>query len=175
VNEFVEQCRREWRRLRVPRDIANDMATELAADLEQAEAEGVPPEELLGRAAGDPRSFASAWAEERGAGRRLPPPSRRASVFAAFVVFVALAIGGTALTLFGSPSRSVIAAGPALWIRPPTATTVTLIRAPALAEMPSNDDTRTLGKVFLIVGLAGTAALSLPFLWRRSVSPYGLR
>jgi len=40
VNEFVEECRREWRRLGVPDPIANEMAADLTADIEEAEAEG---------------------------------------------------------------------------------------------------------------------------------------
>ena len=38
MNEFVEECRREWNRLGVPDPVANEMAAELEADLEEAEA-----------------------------------------------------------------------------------------------------------------------------------------
>jgi hypothetical protein len=48
VSEFVEECRREWRRLRVPDLVANEMAAYLAADLREAEAEGASAEEVLG-------------------------------------------------------------------------------------------------------------------------------
>ena len=65
MNEFVEECRREWKRLRVPDPAANEMAAELAADLQEAEAEGVSAEDLLGSGAFDPRSFATAWAAVR--------------------------------------------------------------------------------------------------------------
>jgi hypothetical protein len=41
VSEFVDECRREWRRLGVPDPVANEMAADLTADLEEAEAEGV--------------------------------------------------------------------------------------------------------------------------------------
>jgi hypothetical protein len=58
VTDFVEQCRREWKRLRVPDAVANEMAADLAADLTEADAEGVSPEEVLGSSAFDPRSFA---------------------------------------------------------------------------------------------------------------------
>jgi hypothetical protein len=40
VNEFIEECRREWRRLGVPDPIANEMAADLVADIEEAESEG---------------------------------------------------------------------------------------------------------------------------------------
>ena len=41
MNDFVEQCRREWKRLRVPEPVANEMASDLTADLKEAEAECV--------------------------------------------------------------------------------------------------------------------------------------
>jgi hypothetical protein len=44
--EFVEECRREWRRLGVPDPIANEMAADLAADIEEAEAEGGSAEDV---------------------------------------------------------------------------------------------------------------------------------
>lgn len=178
MNEFVEQCRREWRRRRVPIHVAEEMAAELAADLQQAQAEGVPPEEVLGRGADDPRSFAAAWARERDVGRS-PSPLRRTLLFAAFAAFVALAVSGTALMVFASPSHSVSAAGPTtLEIRPSPAPNPTRFAAtatwvpttPTVIEAGSDDNTRTLGKVLLIVGLAGTAALSLSVLWRRGSS-----
>jgi hypothetical protein len=70
VREFIEECRREWRRLRVPDPVADDMAADLAADLEEAEADGASAEEVLGTGASDPRSFAASWAAERGV---IPP------------------------------------------------------------------------------------------------------
>ena len=74
MSDFVEQCRREWKRLGVPDPLAAEMAADLAADLKEAEAEGVSAEELLGSSAFDPRSFAASWAAERGI---IPaPPSR---------------------------------------------------------------------------------------------------
>jgi hypothetical protein len=66
MSDFVEECRREWKRLRVPPTTADEMAADLAADLEDAEADGAAPEELLGDGVEDPRAFAHAWAKERG-------------------------------------------------------------------------------------------------------------
>jgi hypothetical protein len=66
MSDFVEECRREWKRLRVPAPSANEMADDLSADLQEAEQEGAFPEEVLGDAAKDPRAFAEAWARERG-------------------------------------------------------------------------------------------------------------
>ena len=63
MTEFVQECRREWRRLGVPDPIASEMAADLTADLEEARAEGGSPEDVLGNNAFDPRRFAAAWAE----------------------------------------------------------------------------------------------------------------
>jgi hypothetical protein len=60
VSEFVEECRREWRRLGVPDPIANEMAADLTADIEEAEAEGGSAEDVLGNSVFDPRRFAAA-------------------------------------------------------------------------------------------------------------------
>jgi hypothetical protein len=73
VSEFVDACRREWRRLGVPEPAANEMAADLAADLKEAEQDGVTAEEVLGSGAFDPRAFAASWASERG----LVPAQRR--------------------------------------------------------------------------------------------------
>jgi hypothetical protein len=66
VSEFVQECLREWRRLGVPDAVASEMAADLSADLEEAEAEGGSPEDVLGNNAFDPRRFAAAWAVARG-------------------------------------------------------------------------------------------------------------
>jgi hypothetical protein len=53
--EFIEECRREWRRLGVPDAIANEMAHDLTADIEEAEAEGGSAEDVLGNSLFEPR------------------------------------------------------------------------------------------------------------------------
>jgi hypothetical protein len=118
MSDFVEQCRREWKRLRVPDPLAEEMAADLASDLGEAEAEGVSAEELLGSSASDPRSFAASWAAERGI---IPvPPSqrnarRRPFVLSAFTALSAIALIVAALLLLtGQPRVSVVASG-----RPP--------------------------------------------------------
>jgi hypothetical protein len=108
MSDFVEQCRREWKRLRVPNPDAEEMAADLAADLSEAEAEGVSAEELLGSSVFDPRSFAASWAAERGI---IPPPLQRETVsrkplaLLAVVIVSAIALMIGALTLFTSHSR----------------------------------------------------------------------
>jgi hypothetical protein len=183
VNDFVEQCRQEWRRLRVPASVANEMAAELEADLAEAASEGVSAEDLLGQ---DPRSFAASWAAARDIGPR--PPARRAILFAAGAVFVAFAITGAALALFAGPGHALRAGGPTtLAVQPmPLPAAVAAEHAAAAARAAtagvtwlsaapepvpaSGGDTRTIGEVLLIVGLAGTAGLVLLSLWRRSAA-----
>ena len=106
MNRFVEECRREWRRLRVPDAIANEMAADLAADLAEAEAEGASAEDVLGDAVFDPRGFALSWAEERGVVAAAPPrsgfaPSTAFAVAAAVLVLVAVV--GAALVVVDRP------------------------------------------------------------------------
>ena len=95
MSEFVEECRREWKRLRVPRTIADEMADDLTADLQEAEADGASVEEVLGSGASDPRAFAAAWASERGIIRRRARRIRRPWL----VAVVALLIGLVAATV----------------------------------------------------------------------------
>jgi hypothetical protein len=128
VSDFVEQCKEEWKRLRVPDPVANEMAADLAADLKEAEADGASPEDVLGSSLFDPQSFAASWAAERGV---IPPqtaqhetassehgvnPSptqygRRPSrprMLAALAAFAVLALIGAAFTVHGSVSRAAV-------------------------------------------------------------------
>ena len=75
MTAFVEECRREWKRLGVPDLLAEEMATELEADLAEAQADGVSAAEMLGES--DPRRFAAAWARERGLAGEPPPKKSR--------------------------------------------------------------------------------------------------
>jgi hypothetical protein len=119
VNEFVDECRSEWKRLGVPDPIADEMAAELAADLDEAEADGASPEEVLG--ALDARAFAAAWAGERGVVHQPPSgsPRRLRTVLTAAVTvaFAVSAIAGALLMILASPFPSRSAAPP-VWVRP---------------------------------------------------------
>jgi hypothetical protein len=139
VNEFVEECRREWKRLGVPDPVANEMALELEADLDEAEAEGVSSEEVLGSGAFDPRSFAAAWATERGLVQRTSPNGHgyplRARTIAAIGAFALIAVIGVVLVIVASPSgptQLALAAdvGPA--VLSPDGRTVALLGPPAV-------------------------------------------
>jgi hypothetical protein len=112
MTDFVEQCRREWRRLGVPDPVADEMAAELASDLGEAEADGISARELLGQSALDPPSFAAAWAAERGIVPNRQPDratARRRPVFLAVftgVAAIALVVAA-ALLLTGEPKLTL--------------------------------------------------------------------
>jgi hypothetical protein len=115
MSDFVEQCRREWKRLGVSDPLADEMATDLASDLSEAEAEGVSAEELLGSSAFDPPSFAATWAAERGIIPERPSPTnaRRKPLFLmAFTGVAAITlIVAAALLLTGEPKLTLATSG----------------------------------------------------------------
>lgn len=122
MSSFLDECRREWSRLGVPDAIANEMAAELTADLAEAEAEGVSPEEVVGNDLFDPRSFAAAWAEARGVVGSQPTKPRflRRPVLPAViagVVAVLVAAAGLVTLAFGFGSASMAAPGVAPNVR----------------------------------------------------------
>ncbi len=93
MNEFVHECMREWQRLGVPDAVANEMAADLLADLDEAEAEGGSPEDVLGNSAFDPRRFAAAWAVARGVtGPPAPEPAPAWRSVVAIALSVALGL-----------------------------------------------------------------------------------
>ena len=181
MNEFVEACRLEWRRLGVPDAVANEMAADLEADLAEAAAEGASPQDVLGTAAFDPRSFAASWAAERGlipAAAPAPRPRRRLWLPAAIAAFAALALVGL-LLLVASPSASVrVAVGPAAarvaifqLHRPARLRALPRFRfvAPRIAAVELQHARRRvwwIGLTALLVGVGGTIATAA--LWFRT-------
>jgi hypothetical protein len=118
MSDFVEQCRREWKRLGVPDPLAEEMASDLASDLREAEADGVSTEAFLGSSVGDPRSFAASWADERGI---IPVPpnrenaGRRPRALVAFTALAAIVVIVSALLLAtGEPKVSLFKSRPGL-------------------------------------------------------------
>ena len=111
MSEFVEQCRREWRRLGVADPLAEEMAADLASDLEEAEAEGVSAAEYLGSSSSDARLFAASWARERGIIPAPPSPEkgpRRPLALVAFTCLAAITVIVAALLLAtGEPKVSL--------------------------------------------------------------------
>jgi len=173
VNEFIEECRREWRRLLVPEPIANEMAADLEADLTEAEAEGATPEDVLGSGAFDPRSFAALWAAERGVSQPpptpapnevLPVPQRgrrwRPGLLAIAAGSGVIAFFGAALVVHHVRSSRAIAAPfgprlpipPRLLIPPPFARSrVFPLSVHVAAAVP------TLGLLLILLGIIGVA------------------
>lgn len=178
MSEFVDECRREWSRLGVPDPAANEMAADLEADLAEAAAEGASPEEVLGSGAFDPRSFAAAWAAERGlvqpprpAPAGAPRRSWKAAVTAAFAL---IAIVGLVLTVFSVGAGSVRVAvagrpGPGVVIpprfrivpAPPIGPRIGVVKPPGARVVlggGSPIDFRPVGVLLLLVGLVGLVA-----------------
>lgn len=88
MSAYVEECRREWRRLGVPDLLADEMAADLEADLAEAQTEGVAADEILGES--DPRRFAAAWASERGLVAEQPPRKSRKRLWIALAIVLVL-------------------------------------------------------------------------------------
>jgi hypothetical protein len=139
MSEFVEECRREWKRLGVPAPVANEMAADLAADLREADAEGVSPEEVLGSGAFDPQSFAASWAAERGVidHPRSHSRVRRPLLLGALALVVAVGIGVAAAELAsesGSNAPATVTTAPAASATVPQLVGLELMQAIAQAE-----------------------------------------
>jgi hypothetical protein len=172
VNDFVEECRREWRRLRVPDPVANEMAADLKADLDEAEAEGASAEAVLGRGAFDPRSFAASWAAERGVvGPQLPARvdrlPRRSRMLAGIAVSALVALIGVALA--ATRSGVAVASVPVRTFRfpppPPGPPQGLAVHAPGVF-LPA------IGLVLLLVGIAGAiVSLLYWFPWAVRIYP----
>ena len=151
MNKFVKECRREWKRLRVPDSVANEMAADLAADLEEADAEGASIEDVLGSSAFDPRSFAAAWAAERGVAQPSPPTGKpaRKSIALATIVAAAIALIGTAILILTTTSAHRIAPVPSSAALPaPPQILVPHGNVPAVTA-------HTLGLLLLVMGVIG--------------------
>jgi hypothetical protein len=109
VSEFVEECRREWKRLNVPDAVADEMAADLTADLGEAAAEGVSAEEVLGSGARDPRSFAASWATERGVGgpeRAKARAGKGSFVLLAIALVLSIAAVAAGIAILATPAES---------------------------------------------------------------------
>jgi hypothetical protein len=105
---FIEECRYEWKRLGVPDSMADEMATDLEADLREAEADGVSAAEMLGES--DPRRFAASWAKERGLVAEPAPPLKKRRwpwVVAGLVALLLVAWILTVVGLFAAATVSV--------------------------------------------------------------------
>lgn len=108
MSGFVDECRREWKRLDVPTQAADEMAAELAADLAEAEAEGVSEAEVLGTSASDPQAFAASLAREHGLlkPQKLNRQRTRQGLIALVGAAIALAIVALIVALLAFNGRS---------------------------------------------------------------------
>jgi hypothetical protein len=170
MSRFVEDCRKEWHRLGVPEVVSNEMASDLAADLSEAEAEGASAEQVLGNGVFDARSFAASWATARGVvpqGRPIadrPRPARWWVVAFAVVSFVVALAGVAAFSQHREsaaiamvrhsvnlpfPGRPAIRIGPGL---------------PGHFVLAQGGPLQALGLVMLVAGLVGLG-LTL-WLWK---------
>ncbi len=174
MNGFVNDCRSEWKRLGVPDVVANEMAADLTADLAEAEADGVSPEEVLGNGVFDARSFAASWAAARGV--TAAPPARRiawrrpwVAAVAAAVSLLVMVLGVAALGPFQRMSVAVAAVHRSIVVPFPG-----VIAGPGRMNVVGpgvfvhsgigNGPLRALGLLLLVIGVAGLA-VSL-WLWR---------
>ena len=169
MSRFVDECRREWARLGVPEAEANEMATDLEADLTEAQADGVSPEEVLGIGYFDARSFAASWASARGFVQRAPTTDRTVRVrtlvlgFGALVGAVVAAVGFLILT--GSRvERQVVAAPVGRRVSRPFPGILVNPHRPFVFSGPGGPDLVLLGLVLLAVGLLGIAVIL--WVWR---------
>ena len=148
MNEFVEECRREWSRLGVPETVANEMAADLTTDLEEAAADGVPSEEVLGSGASDARAFAAAWAAERGVTRPLTTNHRlrRLLTGAALTTLALVTILGAVLVIASPPDTPTRLAIDAPVGLPPAVRVI----APAPPEVSVTPDGVTTAAVWVV-------------------------
>ena len=178
MSEFVDECRREWRRLGVPDPVANEMAADLTADLEEAEAEGGSPEDVLGNSAFDPRRFAAAWAVARGVtGPPVPDRARmwRPPVAIALTVILALITVGAGLVLLvGTRGQSIAVAVHRAVVSPgsirlfgPGPGQIVAPGPPFTATQFAGVDFRPLALLLVIVGLVGLGLLAVLYWSRR--------
>ncbi len=129
MTAFVEDCRREWKRLGVPDLLAEEMATELEADLAEAQADGVSAAEILGES--DPRRFAATWASERGLVAEPPPKKSRRRLW------IWLAVGLVVFLVLGVGIPVLLAAGVSVHSAANTRVTVTPPRRVSVVTVPN--------------------------------------
>ena len=171
MTDFVDECRQEWKRLGVPDAVANEMATDLAADLQEAEADGVAAEEVLGSAVFDPRSFAASWATERGVVPQTAPPvaapvlveerPARMHMVAVIAALAVVAFVGAALVIRASRSAGLIGSVrkvvPAPFVDPRPG-----IKFPMFAPHgPASGLAHGIGVLLLLVAVVGLVAATI--------------
>jgi len=187
VSQFVDDCRKEWRRLGVPDPAANEMSADLEADLIEAESEGVSAEEVLGSGAFDPRSFAATWAKERGliqpapvqpSPAPTPPAEQRAKqprTLSLVLAFGVLAVVGAlllvvrsrqALAVVGPVMGKPVPASPEFPFRPGT-----IVQPGAAVQFVGPNPFHPAASLLLLIGVAGLITMLALWSWRRLRPP----
>jgi hypothetical protein len=172
MSRFVEECQKEWSRLGVPEATANEMAGDLEADLAEAQADGVSPEEVLGNGYFDARSFAASWAEERGlvtATRDTRTPAttylRVRSLLLAVSTVACLVVGAMGLAILAGRRMSSMSVAAVSFPRPvPRPVTGLFVGPNRLGLLGGGAPLDALGLLLLVVGLLG-AAVTL-WIWK---------
>lgn len=167
MSDFVEQCRREWKRLGVSDPLAEEMAADLTSDLNEAEADGISIEELLGSVAFDPASFAAIWAAERGVIPSLPPAQtqsflRRPLTLGALaaVVLVVLFV----VALFGAVLITR-AAPPTVSFRRASAPSLRLFPEPGQPLMVHSHTSVNAAPLLVLLLVLASIAIGIAWLW----------
>jgi hypothetical protein len=166
MSRFVDECRKEWTRLGVPDSEANEMASDLEADLTEAQAEGRTPEEVVGNGYFDARSFAASWALARGVAgvtAREPNAIRVRPIVLTISAVVCAFFTGLGLLLLLQPhfgTQSFAVAFSSHLNHPPL---------PPIAFVPHHGvlgepGGRIPGLILLLIGLNGLAILA--WVWR---------
>jgi hypothetical protein len=161
VSVFVDHCRREWDRLGVPAAFANEMAADLEADLAEARADGVSPEEVLGNGYFDAECFAASWAIARGVVSVTPRDRNtirvRSLVLALSALFGAV-VAGVGFLILARPRFSAQAVAATSIRRFNGAPPPILVNPHKFLFAGTGSAIDPLGWVLLIVGLSGLAA-----------------
>lgn len=101
MTHVVEECRRTWHQLGVPRGVSDEMAADLEADIAAAAAEGHSARSVVGA---DAKAFATAWATERGVVR---PRPRLALTAVAALVGAVPGVGFALFVAYGLSSEAM--------------------------------------------------------------------
>jgi hypothetical protein len=150
------------------------MAADLTADLEEAEAEGGSPEDVLGNSAFDPRRFAAAWAVARGV-TAVPTPQRttlwRPPIAIALAAILGVLTIGAGLALlvgrssssFAFATRRIIAAPGRihLFTPGPVHAVPGPLGGPFSGTGIANGVIHPLGLMLLVVGVGGLALFAV--------------
>jgi hypothetical protein len=150
----------------VPDPVANEMAADLTADLDEAESEGRSAEAVLGNSAFDPRRFAAAWAIARGVtnvpSAVVPSPRRSPALVVVAACIGALSLLAGLALLLGRVHGSVAVAAVRFGSRPvpfkifgPPAPGISIFKSGTFGPGSGGAVVALLAVVLLLFGAAG--------------------